>query len=247
MMRRARRALGASSLTLSLASVSAASAASPSYEVRRTPSAAQALLDADDMPWSAASSIEWGPAPYATRFRALWNDDGLFLRFDADDDAPWHTMTRRDEHIWEEEVVEIFVDLDRSGHDYYELEISPANVVCDLRMIAPWPNKKGDIDWNLDGLDTRVHRRPHGGGAAGWTATAFLPWKGLGTLPSGTRTTVPPKPGDKWRFNVFRIKRPGGPKSPEKGAVFAAWSPTSGQSFHDASAFRDLVFAASRP
>lgn len=255
MMRRARRALGASSLSRSLASVSVvpllalqpALATSASYEVSRTGTPAQALLDADDKAWSAASSIEWGSSPYATRFRAVWNDDGLFLRFDADDDAPWHTMTRRDEHIWEEEVVEIFVDLDRSGHDYYELEISPANVVCDLRMIAPWPNKKGDIDWNLGGLETRVHKRAAGGAREGWTATAFLPWKGLATLPSGMRTTVPPKPGDKWRFNVFRIKRPGGPKSPEKDAVFAAWSPTSGQSFHDASAFRDLVFAASRP
>ncbi len=66
-------------------------------------------------------------------------------------------MTRRDEHLWDEEVVEIFLDPDRSGRDYYELEINPANVVCDLRMISPWPDKKGDIDWNLAGLETRVH------------------------------------------------------------------------------------------
>jgi hypothetical protein len=243
---RARRALAASSLGLSLASVSQAAADSPSYEVSRTATPAQALLAADETAWKAATPIEWGRAPYATRFRALWNDDGLFLRFDADDEAPWHTMTKRDQHIWEEEVVEIFVDLDRSGHDYYELEISPANVVCDLRMISPWPDKKGDIDWSLAGLETRVHKRA-GAEAAGWTATAFLPWRGLGKLPSAAHVAVPPKTGDKWRFNVFRIKRPGGPQNPAKDAVFAAWSPTSDQSFHDASAFRDLVFAAPRP
>ena len=48
--------------------------------------------------------------------------------------------------------MEIFIDLDRSGRHYYELEINPANVVCDLRMIAPWPDKEGDIDWDLEGL-----------------------------------------------------------------------------------------------
>jgi hypothetical protein len=153
-------------------------------------------------------------------------------------------MTKRDEHIWDEEVVEIFLSPDGSGHDYYELEINPVNVVCDLRMISAWPNQKGDIDWNLAGLETRVHEAKDAGGkTTGWTATAFLPWAGLRPLPSAAHVAVPPKPGDKWRFNVFRIERPGGAKDPEKDAVFAAWSPPSVKTFHDAGAFRDLVFA----
>jgi hypothetical protein len=201
------------------------------------------LLAADEAAWAAASPIEWGPTVYTTRFRALWNDAGLFLRFDAQDPLPWHTMTRRDEHLWEEEVVEIFLDLDRSGRDYYELEVNPANVTCDLRMISPAPDKKGDIDWNLAGLETRV--RPLQGPSGGWTATALLPWSGLQSLPSARGLKLPPKPGDTWRFNVFRIERPGGKTSPETDAVFAAWSPPSVKSFHDASAFRDLVFVGS--
>jgi len=200
------------------------------------------LLVADDAAWGAAVSIEWGPSPYPTRFRALWSDAGLFLRFDATDPSPWHTMTRRDEHLWDEEVVEIFLDPDRSGRDYYELEINPANVVCDLRMISPWPDKKGDIDWNLAGLETRVATLGDASKPRGWTATAFLPWSGLIALPSAAKVALPPKPGDAWRFNVFRIERPGGKPSPEKDAVFAAWSPPSVKSFHDAAAFRDLVF-----
>ncbi len=128
------------------------------YEVAPAAASAERLLAADEAAWAAASPIEWGPSPYPTRFRALWSDAGLYLRFDATDPSPWHTMTRRDEHLWDEEVVEIFLDPDRSGRDYYELEINPANVVCDLRMISPWPDKKGDIDWNLAGLETRVRR-----------------------------------------------------------------------------------------
>ena len=35
-------------------------------------------------------------------------------------------MTRRDDPIWEEEVVEIFLDPARLGRHYAEVEISPA-------------------------------------------------------------------------------------------------------------------------
>ena len=227
-----------------LAGGALATGAAPRYRVAATSAAPAALLAADEAAWSGASSVEWGPAAYATRFRALWSDEGLFLRFDATDPSPWHTMTRKDEHLWDEEVVEIFLDPDRSGRDYYELELNPANVVCDLRMISPWPDKKGDIDWNLAGLETRVHPLGGAGGTRGWTATAFLPWRGLRALPSAGRVPLPPKPGDAWRFNVFRIERPGGRASPEKDAVFAAWSPPSARSFHDAGAFRDLVFVS---
>jgi hypothetical protein len=223
----------------------AAAAVGPArgYEVARTTAPAPSLLGAEEAAWLGAHAVTWGPAPYETRFRALWSNAGLFLRFDATDPSPWHTMTRRDEHLWDEEVVEIFLDPDRSGRDYYELEINPANVVCDLRMIAPWPDKKGDIDWNLAGLETRVLARKNAAGETlGWTATAFLPWTGLRALPSAGRVALPPKNGDRWRFNVFRIERPGGKASPEQDAVFAAWSPPSVKSFHDAGAFRDLVF-----
>ena len=220
------------------------SPAAPAYSVAVAAADSAALLAADEAAWTGSSVVAWGPAPYETRFRALWSPAGLFLRFEADDPSPWHTMTRKDEHLWDEEVVEIFLDPGRAGRDYYELEINPANVVCDLRMISGWPDKKGDIDWNLAGLETRVRTEKAGTGRApGWTATALLPWSGLRSLPSARGVAVPPKAGDRWRFNLFRIERPGGPKAPEKDAVEVAWSPTGQPSFHVPSAFRDLVFA----
>ena len=220
-----------------------AAPAPPAYHVPRATASRDALLTKGDAGWAKAGAISWGPAAYATRFRALWDDKGLFLRFDATDPSPWHTMTKRDEHLWEEEVVEIFLDLGRSGRDYYELEINPANVVCDLRMISASPQKKGDIAFDLAGLETRVWMlEDPKGGTTGWTATAFLPWNGFRPLPSAKGLALPPKPGDAWRFNVFRIKRPGGPSAPEKDAVEAAWSKPPGESFHAPEVFRDLVF-----
>jgi len=227
--------------------LAAPAAGEPSYTVARAAAPRAALLAADDAAWAGAAAVEWGPAKYETRFRAQWDDAGLFLRYDATDPDPWSTMTRRDDHLWDEEVVEIFLDPGRTGRDYYELEISPANVVCEVRMIAPWPDKKQDFDWNLAGLETRasVHRDA-AGKPTGWTATAFLPWAGLRPLPSAAGVAMPPSPGARWRFNLFRIERPGGPKAPEKDVVAVAWSPTGQPSFHVPSAFRDLVFGGAR-
>jgi hypothetical protein len=229
-------------LALFLAAPLAAAAAEPEYRTARAKAARAGLLAGHDTAWAAVRTVAFGPAPYETRFRALWDDEGLLLRFDADDKAPWSRMTKRDEHLWEEEVVEIFLDLDRSGRDYAELEISPANVVCDVRMITAWPNKKGDLGWNIEGLETNVVTQKKGGKTTGWTALAFLPWSAFRSLPSAKSIALPPKAGDRWRFNLFRIKRPGGPQAPEKGVIEAAWSKPPGESFHVPEVFRDLVF-----
>ena len=226
------------------APLAATETAGPAYRVAPAKAERAALLGATDAGWAGAQKVAWGPAPYETRFRALWSDAGLFLRFDADDSSPWHTMTKRDEHLWEEEVVEIFLDVDRSGKNYAELEISPANVVCDVLMISAWPKKQGDLKWDLAGLETAVHTpKDASGRTTGWTATAFLPWSAFRSLPSAKTISLPPKAQDAWRFNVFRIKRPGGPKAPEKEVVEAAWSPVPGESFHVPEVFRDFVFA----
>jgi len=228
------------SLALLLAAVEAAG---PRYVAARASAPPPELLAAEASAWTAASRIQWGPARYETSFAALWSSEGLFLRFDARDDAPWSTMTRRDEHLWEEEVVEIFLDLDGSGRNYAEVEVNPAGVVCDVRMVSPSPHKEMDIAWNLEGLEARTRPWAEGGRTVGWTATAFLPWRGFKSLPSAAHVTLPPRPGDAWRFNVFRVERPGGREHPDRGAVEAAWSDPGEPSFHVPRAFRPFVFA----
>ena len=85
------------------------------YTVSPTRAAEPDLLRADTAAWAGVAAIDWGPQPWITRFRAVSTPAALFLRFDVYDENPWHTMTQRDEHIWEEEVVEIFLDPDRTG------------------------------------------------------------------------------------------------------------------------------------
>ena len=213
------------------------------YEVMPAGAQVKSLVDAGAPIWDGARAIAWGPERYRTRFRALWEPLALHVRFDAVDENPWHTMTARDEHIWEEEAVELFLDADGSGRNYAELEISPANVVCDLRVESPWPSLRSLTEWDWDGMTSAVVplRGAHGS-VEGWTAVARLPWAGLRSLYPGGRVGLPPAAGQSWRANVFRIKRPGGPARPADGAVLAAWSKPAGPSFHDPAAFRPMTF-----
>jgi hypothetical protein len=213
------------------------------YVVATTTAEAPALLGDAPEAWKDARRVSFGPAAYTTEFAALWAADALYLRFAATDDKPWHTKTRRDDHLWEEEVVEIFLDPARRGRDYAEIEISPANVVCDVLLVTPSPNKKYDVSWNLPGLETKVLPwKDAAGRAVGWIALARVPFTGLRALPASDKVALPPRAGDRWRFNLFRVERPGGPAAPEKGAIEVAWSPTGEPSFHVPAAFRDFVF-----
>ena len=214
----------------------------PEFRVAWTDASPPSVID-NESPWWDAHSFRYGPTLYETEFRALWNAEGLYLRFDATDTNPWFTMTDRDDPIWEEEVVEIFLDLNRSGTNYAEIEISPSNVVTDVRMVRGVPDKEMDLAWDFEGLESHVRLNKYRDGqTAGWTAVAFLPWAGFQSLPSAGAISLPPAPADRWRFNVFRIKRPGGERRPTEDVVFAAWSPPSGESFHEPAVFRDLVF-----
>ncbi len=207
---------------------------SPAYEAQRTSADPAALLSPGAAAWEDAREVVWGAAPYRTRFRALWSERGLHLRFESEDDGPWFTMTNRDDPLWEEEVVEIFLDPLSDGR-YVEVELNPANVVCDLRKLGPGevasdPIGRMDRGFSVTGMQTAVSDAD-----GAWIGTLFFPWEGL-DLPG------PPAPGSEFPFNIFRIKRPGGPEAPEEGAVFAAWSPTGSPSFHVPEVFRPLRF-----
>ncbi len=213
------------------------------YRVTWTSADQESILSGDIGAWSAAHPIIWGPPRYSTKFRAMWNESGLYIRFDATDSDPWHVYTQRDDPLWEEEVVEIFLDPSRTGTNYAEVEINPGGAVCDVRMLAGEPKKEIDLDWNLEGLTHRVHLN-HGssGQILGWTAIALLPWAGFETLQPVREVALPPRTGDRWRFNAFRIERPGGKDAPNGNVIFAAWSPPPGRSFHVPAVFRDLEF-----
>jgi arylsulfatase A len=210
------------------------------YAARRTTAEPRELLDAGEAAWAEAQRVRWGPDALATSFAALWSSLGLAVRFDVSDPSPWHTLAARDERLWTEEVVELFLDVGASGRSYAEVEWNPVNAVVDL-----WIDRadgRFDRGWNIAGLESRVHARKDAEGrATGWSVVSVLPWGALAAkAPPGT--ALPPQVGDRWRFNVYRIERPGGPSDPEKGVLNLAWAPTGQHSFHVPEAFREIEF-----
>lgn len=193
--------------------------------------------------WTRAPAIVWGPPAAQTTFKAAWDAAALYTHFDAVDANPWFTITAPDGHLWDEEVVELFLDPDGSGRHYAEFEVSPANKICDLIVRAGWPSLDSDPTWDCAGVSSAVAMaRGDGGALLGWSVDLTIPWQGLASLGPHAATRTPPRRGDRWRFNVFRIDRPHGPSDPERDAIYAAWSVPSGSSFHDTDAFRDLRF-----
>ena len=218
------------------------------YPLHRATASAALLFEPDEAVWSPLPRASWGPSAYRTTFRAAWDDAALWVRFDATDDRPWHTCARRDDRLWDEEVVEIFIDPAGQGRNYAEVEISPANVVCDLIVRTPWPALDSDPGWDWAGLESRVVvSAPDENAHVRWTALARLPWAGLSSLGPEVASRIPPRERDAWRVNLFRIKRPHGPAAPERDAVYAAWSVPAGPSFHDPAMFPALCFAGPLP
>ncbi len=123
---------------------------------------------------------------------------------------------------------------------YYEINVSPRNTVFDAYILngRPWngprTNFRGLKDYTCDGLVTKVHVEGplDAPGAKGWSAEYAIPFASL----VGPEHLAP-RPGDRWRMNLFRID------SPEKGKLeLYSWSPTEANDFHRPWRFGTLVF-----
>ncbi|MCX6044113.1 MAG: carbohydrate-binding family 9-like protein, partial [Chloroflexi bacterium] len=79
-----------------------------------------------------------GPAIQQTVTQVCYNQQALFVRFDCDDRDIWGTGTKRDDPIYDEEVVEVFIGPgEATPVDYYEFEVSPNGVMLDLTVHNP--------------------------------------------------------------------------------------------------------------
>ena len=252
------------------ATANAQSTGVPVYRAGRALDRIQIDGKLEEFSWAAAPRV--GPfrlihdpelrPKFPTEAAAVWDERNLYVAFTCRDSEPWGRMKRRDDHLWEEEVVEVFLDPDGDGQNYAELEVSPHNVVVDLLIPRPRSGAEAAIRWDIVGLETAVGRH-----TAGWIAEIAIPWKSL----AGAGVSAAPKPGDRWRVGLYRIKRPGGPSKADqiagllregasvsaerKAAIeqklrqlraddeYAAWSPTRAErGFHDPERFGVVEF-----
>lgn len=154
-----------------------------------------------------------GPAGQQTVARVCYDSQTLYARFDCDDRDIWGTYTRRDEPIYDEEVVELFLSPGEADPvRYFEFEVSPNGVLLDAAVYNPTGQRaelEVDFSWNCPGLRWQAVRDD----AAGhWWALLAIPWAAVGA--SDKLPVV-------WRANFYRIERPR-----DAGPEFSCWSPT---------------------
>ncbi len=213
------------------------STATPTYISHRISGDLSLSGRLDDPRWQEAPAIQLVDAitgksgRFATEVRLLYNDRYLYIGFRCEDDYVWGTVTERDGPVYDEECVEVFLNPAGVAYQYYEINLSPKNVVYDACVLNrrtredPFNKFIALRDFDLADLHTAVHIRGQSdapGRATGWTAEYAIPFDELFGAPN-----VPPRPGDTWRVNFYRID------SPEKGQrEHYAWSPTGRPAFH---------------
>jgi hypothetical protein len=198
----------------------------------------------DDPVWRKAKAVRLlrnqdGALPrFATIARLLWDAQCLYVGFECEDTRIYATLTERDAPLWEQEVVEVFVDANCDRIGYVEIEVSPLNTLLDLYVLNRPPRPfRGLFDWDSVGMRHAVRvdgdARDPDSVDRGWSVEMALPWADFATAPH-----QPPRVGDVWRLNLYRIDRYQGQQE------LYAWSPTLCETFHVPQRFGELVFDA---
>ena len=67
-----------------------------------------------------------GTPRFPTRVDICWDDDGLLVEFACADLDAWGTFTERDEPLWQQEVVELFLAAgEEVPASYFEFTLTP--------------------------------------------------------------------------------------------------------------------------
>ena len=102
----------------------------------------------DEKEWEHASLTQpfvfylTGELPrYQTQAQMLWDDYYLYIAVRMTDRDVWGVMVNHDDHLWKEEVTEIFIDPDGDGLNYIELEVNPLGTVSAtvISLVNPLP------------------------------------------------------------------------------------------------------------
>ncbi len=180
-----------------------------------------------------------GPALQATQARVAADARGLHTEFVCEDLDIWGTFRHRDEPIYDEECVEVFLAPEADDPvDYYEFEVSPFGVLLDALIHNPSEevkDRRADFAWNAEGVEWSAAIEET---RARWTARLSIPWAALGFPGVEALPSV-------WRANFYRIERPRDGTPPE----FSGWSPTLTEpaNFHVPARFGTLRLVRESP
>ena len=175
----------------------------------------------------------------ATVARLLWDDQHLYLCYEASDLDVWSTFAERDSATCQEDVLEAFLMPGADSAQYVNFEINALGTIYDAYVQrAGFPMGPRWQAWNCAGI--RVAVRVLGtlnDGAdqdRGWTLEVAIPFASL-PFCRGRH----PAPGDEWLFHVARydysLYLPA-------GRELSSCAPLSRPAFHNAAEWLSLRF-----
>jgi hypothetical protein len=201
---------------------------------------------ADDAGWrnaavqTAFTTAEGCPAlADATEAKLTWDDQFLYVFVSAEDADVWSPFVKHDDHLWENDVVEVFVDADGNKRGYVELQVNPRNVTFDTWFAVGRPNRDDTFD---SGMQTAVVVRgtldDRDDGDSGWDVEIAIPMAAVKGKDAAMKVNVPPRLGDVWHLNVVRGE------APETGGKTAAsWNRITCEDFHGLDRMLSVQFA----
>ena len=213
----------------------------PVYEVSRTATPVKVDGKLDDIVWTKVSplrnlrnNLDGSQGAAKTEAKILYDDDFLYVSFRSTDKNIWATLKRRDEHLWDEEVVELFVQADPHQTSYIELEVNPLGTMLDIYLLdirkplhyESWNSQR--LKWGVELFGTVDGKD----GDREWTCEIALPLEDVVTA-----RNLPPQAGDRWRVNLYRMEKLPIP-------ALLAWSPTFKDDFHVPERFGEIIFTS---
>jgi len=171
---------------------------------------------------------------YTTSARLAWDDGHLYVAYETKDDEIANKFTDNDATLWEGDVVELFIQPNPRGGEYFEFQWAPNKARFDAKFTGhrkPTWQEAAKFDAksrHAVAVDGTVNAD---GADKGWTVEAAIPWSAFGLDKA-------PAAGSKWKANMYRIDS----KGTHNMAFMGAWAPVGGD-FHNVADAGVLEFA----
>lgn len=183
-------------------------------------------------------TMNGSPAAFRANGMITWDAENLYVAFEVADDFLRSSFTHNDDHLWEQDTVEVMVDPGADGQNYFEIQVAPTGKVFETRYdTRRQPQPFGHIDWTSN-VRQRVAVRGHVNDDdedQGYTVEMALPFRAFA---AGTPPATVPTSGTTWGINLYVMDA----REDDEPMRYAAWSPPRVGDFHATARFARVTF-----
>lgn len=145
--------------------------------------------------------------PLPTNIKMLWDDSCLYIAARVTDPQVWANLKNRDDIVFLDNDLEVFINPNGTTHQYYEIECNALNTIFDLYLNKPYRNLGNPMAaWDAKGMRTAVKIQGSLNDPSnidkGWTLEMAIPFRAVSV---GNRVQVPAE-GTTWRINFSRVE-----------------------------------------